>query len=237
MLLMSAIYKREVGSYFTSPVGYAVLAAFTFFSGIFFYVQCLYTGTTNMSGVFQSMFFIVLFIIPLLTMRSFADDRRNKTDQALLTAPVSIPSVVLSKFLSCLTIFGLCLLSFIIQGIAMTILAKADWSVIIGNVFGMLIMGASFISIGLFISSLTESSIVAGIVSFVVNVLISLFDTVGYTVKWAPLTNVLSALSFQGKYANFSIGLFSLADIVFFVTVTALFLFLTGRRVEKRRWA
>ena len=173
---MSAIFKRELGSYFTSPVGYAVLAAFMFFSGIFFYVQCLYTGTTNMSGVFQSMFFIVLFVIPLITMRSFADDRKNKTDQALLTAPVSVPSVVISKFLSSLCIFALCLLSFVIEGVALTVLAKADWSVIIGNVFGMLIMGSAFITIGLFISSLTESSIVAAIISFVVNVLISLVE-------------------------------------------------------------
>ena len=101
---MSAIYKREFMSYFTSPVGYAVLAAFMFFSGIFFYYQCLYTGTTSMSGVFQSMFLIVMFIIPLITMRSFADDRKNKTDQALLTAPVGIPAIVISKFLSALSI-------------------------------------------------------------------------------------------------------------------------------------
>ena len=233
---MSAIFKRELGSYFTSPVGYAVLAAFMFFSGIFFYVQCLYTGTTNMSGVFQSMFFIVLFVIPLITMRSFADDRKNKTDQALLTAPVSVPSVVISKFLSSLCIFALCLLSFVIEGVALTVLAKADWSVIIGNVFGMLIMGSAFITIGLFISSLTESSIVAAIISFVVNVLISLVDTIGYTIHWAPLNSVLSVLSFQGKYKNFALGLISLSDVVFFITVSCLFLFLTDRTVERRRW-
>ena len=74
---MSAIFKRELASYFTSPVGYVVLAAFMAFNGIFFYVQCLYTGQSSMYGVFQSMFFIVLFLIPLLTMRSFAEDRKS----------------------------------------------------------------------------------------------------------------------------------------------------------------
>ncbi len=234
---MSAIYKREFMSYFTSPVGYAVLAAFMFFSGIFFYYQCLYTGTTSMSGVFQSMFLIVMFIIPLITMRSFADDRKNKTDQALLTAPVGIPSIVISKFLSALSIFALCLCSFLIEGVALTILAKADWSVIIGNIFGMIILAASFISIGLFISSLTESSIVAAIVSFVVNVLISLLDTISYTAHIDVLTKITDAISFQGRYGNFALGQISLSDVVFFVTVTCLFLFLTDRVVERRRWA
>ena len=84
---MFAIFKRELASYFTSPVGYVVVAAFMLFNGIFFYVQCLYTGTSNLYGVFQSMFFIVLFLLPLLTMRLLAEDRRNKTDQVLLTSP------------------------------------------------------------------------------------------------------------------------------------------------------
>ena len=234
---MSAIYRRELGSYFTSPIGYAVLAAFMFFSGICFYVQCLYPGSVNMSPVFQSMFFIVLFVIPLITMRSFADDKKNKTDQALLTAPVSIPSVVLSKFLSSLTVFAFCLCSFIIEGIALSFMASPDWSVIIGNVFGMIIMGSSFVALGIFISSLTESSVVAAIVSFVINVLISLLDSIGYTVNWDWLTKVINVLSFQGKYNDFALGMVSLPNVVFFISVTCLFLFLTDRVIEKRRWA
>ena len=234
---MSAIYKREFQSYFISPIGYAVLAAFMFFSGIFFYVQCLYTGSVNMSPVFQSMFFIVLFVIPLITMRTFADDKKNKTDQALLTAPVGIPAVVISKFLSALSVFALCLCSFIIEGLALSFMAKPDWSVIIGNVFGMIIMGSSFVALGIFISSLTESAVVAAIVSFVINVLLSLLDTIGYTVNWEWLTYIINALSFQGKYNNFALGIVSLSDVVFFVSVTCLFLFLTDRVIEKRRWA
>ncbi len=234
---MSAIYKREFQSYFTSPIGYAVLAAFMFFSGIFFYIQCLYPGSVNMSPVFQSMFFIVLFVIPLITMRTFADDRKNKTDQALLTSPVSIPSVVISKFLSSLSVFALCLCSFIIEGIALSFMAKPDWSVIIGNVFGMIIMGSSFVAMGLFISSLTESSVVAAIVSFVINVLISLLDSIGYTINWEWLSNIINTLSFQGKYNDFALGMISLSNVVFFLSVTCIFLFLTDRVIEKRRWA
>lgn len=234
---MSAIFKRELSAYFTSPVGYVVIAAFMFFSGIFFYVQCLYAGTSNMYAVFQSMFFIVLFIIPLITMKLFADDRKHKTDQALLTSPVGIASVVTAKYLSALVIFLICLSSYIIEGVILSFMAQPDWSVIIGNVFGMLLLGSSFIAIGIFISSMTESVIIAAIASFVINVLICMVDTLASTVSWDFLKNILNAVSFQSKYSNFALGLISLSDVVFFVTVTILFLFFTDRVIEKRRWA
>ena len=217
---MSAIFKREFISYFTSPVGYAVLAAFTFFSGIFMWVYCMYPGTSNMSGVFQSMFFIVLFVIPLITMRLFAEDKKQKTDQALLTAPVGIPSIVTAKYLSALAMTGLCLSAFIIEGITLSFMSHPDWSVIIGNVFGMALLGSSFIAIGLFISSLTESVIVAGIVSFAVNVLISLLDTVASTIPADFIKDMFSSLSFQSRYSHFALGLFSLSDVLYFVTLT-----------------
>ncbi len=234
---MFAIFKRELASYFTSPVGYVVTAAFMVFNGIFFYVQCLYTGTSNMYGVFQSMFFIVLFLIPLLTMRLMAEDRKNKTDQALLTAPVGIPSIVFSKFLSAFVMLTICLSAYVIDGIILSMVASPDWSVIIGNIFGMLLMGATFIAIGVFISSLTESVIIAAIFSFAVNVFISMIDTIASTVSWRWLKDTLSVFSFQEKYGNFALGLISLSDVVFFVSLTALFLFLTDRVLDRRRWA
>lgn len=234
---MSAIFKREFQSYFTSPVGYAVLAAFMFFSGIFFWVQCLHVGTSNMSTVFQSMFFIVLFIIPLITMRLFAEDSKLKTDQALLTSPVSIPGIVSAKFFSALAMFVLCLCSFIIEGIALSFMTTPDWSVIIGNIFGMALLGAAFAAIGIFVSSLTESVIVAAIVSFAVNMLISLLDTIASTIPIDFLKNFISSLSFQSRYGHFALGLFSFADVIYFITITLVFLFLTDRVIERKRWA
>ncbi len=234
---MSAIFKRELCSYFTSPVGYAVLAVFMFFSGIFFWVQCLYVGTSNMSSVFQSMFFIVLFVIPLITMKLFAEDKKQKTEQALLTAPVSIAGIVFSKFLSALVMFSLCLCSYIIEGIALSFMAHPDWSVIIGNVFGMALLGSAFCAVGVFISSLTESVIVAAIASFAVNALISLFDTIASTIPVDFIKNFISSLSFQTRYGHFALGLFSLADVVYFISIAFIFLFLTERVIERKRWA
>lgn len=234
---MSAIYKRELKSYFTSPVGYAVLAAFAFFNGIFFYVQCLFIGTSNMSSVFNSMFSTVIFIIPLITMRLFAEDRKNKTDQALLTAPVSIPSIVAAKYLSALTLLALCLSVYLVDGLVLSFIAKPDWSVILGNIFGMLLTGSAFIAAGIFISSLTESVIVAAIVSFVVNVLITLVDTLSSTINNETASEIIRTISFQQKYSQFSLGVISFSDVLFFLSVTFFFLFITERVIERRRWA
>lgn len=234
---MWAILKRELSSYFSSPVGYIVTAAFMCFSGFFFYVQCINTGTSNMYSVFQSMFFIVLFVIPLITMRLFSEDKKYKTDQALLTAPVSIVSIVLAKYLSALIMLLICLSSYLIEGIVLTFIASPDWSVIFGNIFAMILMGSAFIAIGLFISSLTENIIVAAMGSFAVNVIISLIDSISSTVTVPFLKSALEALSFEAKYSNFALGIVSFSDVVYFISIAGLFLFFTDRVIEKRRWA
>ncbi len=234
---MYAIFRRELASYFTSPVGYVVAAAFMVFNGIFLYVNCLFAGTSNMSTVFQSMFFIILFIIPLITMRLFAEDRHNKTDQALLTSPVNVGSIVCAKFFSALLLFAVCLTAFVIDGIILAFVGSPDWGVIIGNILAMALMGSSFIAIGIFISSLTESVIIAAVVSFAVNMVISMVDSIASTIPWDSLKSLVASLSFQSRYANFSLGIVSFSDVVFFLSVTVLFLFLTDRIVDRRRWA
>ncbi len=234
---MTAIFKREFASYFASPVGYAVLAAFAFFNGIFMYVQCLFIGTSSLSNVFTSMFSTVLFIIPLITMRSFAEDRRNRTDQALLTSPVSIPSIVLAKYLSAAAMLLVCLSAYVIDGLVLSFISKPDWSVIIGNIFGILLSGSAFIAMGIFISSLTQSVIVAALVTFVVNVLITLIDTIATTTSNEAVNMIVNVLSFQEKYAQFALGVVSFSDVLFFISITFIFLFFTDRVIERRRWA
>ena len=234
---MFAILKRELSSYFSSPVGYVVIAAFMSFSGFFFYVQCLSTGTSNMYSVFQSMFFIVLFVIPLITMRLFSEDKKYKTDQALLTAPVSIPSIVIAKYLSALVMLLICLSSYIIEGLVLSFIASPDWSVIWGNVISMVLMGSSFIAIGLFISSLTENIVIAAVGSFAVNVVISMVDSISAMANTSFFKGILESLSFQTKFSNFALGIVSLSDVVFFISVAVIFLLFTDRVIERRRWA
>lgn len=234
---MYAIFRRELASYFTSPVGYVVTAAFMVFNGIFFYVQCLFTGTSSMTTVFQSMFFIMLFLIPLITMRLFAEDKHNRTNQALLTSPVGVASIVCAKFLSALVLLLICLLSYVVDGLILSFVGSPDWGIIIGNMAAIALMGSSFIAIGLLISSLTESVVIAAVLSFAANVLISMLDTIASTIPWDWMKSIVSSLSFQSRYNSFALGIVSFSDIVFFLSITVLFLFLTDRMIDRRRWA
>lgn len=234
---MSAIFKREFKAYFNSPVGYVVLAAFLFFSGIFFYVQSLYAGTSDMSGVFGNMFFILLFLIPLLTMRLLSEEKRNKTEQALLTSPISLFSIVGGKFLSALAVYGVCISVFVLQGVILSFASTPDWSVIIGNLLALLLLGSALISVGLFLSSLTESVVVAAVTAFVVNILLLLLDSFQALIPWDFAKNILDFIDFNSKYTQMTLGVFSLFDTVFFLSITALFLFFTVKVLEKRRFS
>ena len=154
----------------------------------------------------------------------------------MLTSPVSIPAIVTAKFLAALAMLLICLSSYIIEGITLSFIASPDWSVIFGNVLSMILMGSAFISIGLFISSMTENIIIAAISSFAVNVIISLIDSISSTVTVPFVKSMLESLSFQSKYSNFAIGIVSFSDVLFFISITLLFLFFTDRVIEKRRW-
>ena len=234
---MFAIFKRELAAYFNSPVGYVVAAAFMMFNGIFLYRACLSEGTSNMYSVFISMYVIVIFLIPLITMRLFSEDRKNRTDQALITSPVRISSIVIAKFLSALALLTICLMGYIVDGVILSFIGSPDWGVIVGNIFAMMLIGSALIAIGIFISSLTESIITAAVFSFAANILINLIETVSNTIPWEWLKNLLLAFSFQTRYSDFSLGIISFSAVVFFITVCGLFLFLTDRVIDRRRWA
>ena len=126
---------------------------------------------------------------------------------------------------------------FIVEGVALSFMTTPDWSVIIANIFGLMLLSAAFSAIGIFISSLTESVIVAAIVSFAVNVFISLLDTISATVPVDFLKNIVSSLSFQSRFGHFALGLFSFSDVIFFASVACFFLFLTDSVIDRKRWA
>ncbi len=234
---MAAIIKRELGSYFTSPIGYIYLAVFYIFAGIFFYANNLSANIADIEYTFQSLFTIVLFVIPLLTMKLLSDEKRQKTDQALLTSPISLGSIVLGKYFAALIMFALGVLITVVYAFVLSMYATVDWMVVLANLLGLLFMGGALISIGLFISSLTESQIVSAIASFALVLLLYLMDTFLSIIPFDWLKNLLSAISFYSHYTNFTYGIVNLVDIVFFVSMAAIFLFLTIRVIDKRRWS
>ena len=146
---MGAIYRREMGAFFTSGVAYVFLTVFFLLSGIFFYNGVILSGTTETSNMFGSMFIIVLFLIPILTMKLMSEEKKNRTDQGLLTAPVGLWSIVLGKYFSALTLFIIAESIVFVYSIILGYLGNIVWTTLLGNYFAMLFLGAGFIAIGI----------------------------------------------------------------------------------------
>lgn len=234
---MSAIIKRELSSYFNSAIGYIVLAVFYFFSGLFFYMYCLMSNTASMSYVFLSMLMIVVLTIPIITMRSFSEEKKQRTDQALLTAPVSITEIVLGKFLGAFLLYCLCNAIYVVYAIILACYTSPDWAVFLTTMLGMLLMGGALIAIDLFISALTESQIIAAVLSIGVGLLIYMLDSLAGMLSVDWITSLFHNLSFDAHFTNFINGIINLTSVLFFVSVIAVFLFLCVRVIEKRRWS
>lgn len=234
---MSAIIKRELSSYFNSAIGYIVLAVFYFFSGLFFYMYCLMSNTASMSYVFLSMLMIVVLTIPIITMRSFSEEKKQRTDQALLTAPVSITEIVLGKFLGAFLLYCLCNAIYVVYAIILACYTSPDWAVFLTTMLGMLLMGGALIAIDLFISALTESQIIAAVLSIGVGLLIYMLDSLAGMLSVDWITSLFHNISFDAHFTNFINGIINLTSVLFFVSVIAVFLFLCVRVIEKRRWS
>lgn len=234
---MFAIFKRELKAYFTSPLGYVFLAIFYAFSGLFFYIFSLSVGSTDISSVFLMMFIVLMVFVPLLTMRLLSEDKKQKTDQLILTAPVSLLSIVMGKFLAAYAIFAISVAVMPVYGFVMSTFATVSWLPIWGNTVGLLLLGGIFVSIGLFISSLTENQMIAAIGGFFINLMILLMNTLKSALPNGFLQDVLSSISVYSRYSEITNGIFSLSSLIFFVSVIFIFLFLTVRVLEKRRWA
>ena len=234
---MTAIIKRELSSYFNSAIGYIVLTVFYFFSGLFFYLYCLLSNSVSMNYVFLSMLMIVMLIIPIITMRSFSEEKKQKTDQALLTAPISLTEMVLGKFFGALILYGLCNAIFLVYAVILMFYATPDWAVLFCTLLGMLLMGGALIAIDLFISALTESQVIAAVISIGVGLFIYMIDSLTdiFDTEW--ITNILRSLSFDAHFTNFINGIVNVTSVVFFLSVIGIFLFLCVRVFDARRWS
>ena len=198
----------------------------------------LTSSSSYISSVFGTMFSFSMMIIPIITMRSMCDDQKNKTDQALLTAPVGVTAIVLGKFFACCFVYFVATtLGGILPAIVMSTFSTPSWGEIIGNYIGALLYGAAMISIGVFISSLTVSQIIAAIGTFIISVLLMYMDSLASVVSNEVLSTAIQWFSFNDRYSTFTQGMFSISSVIFFISVVAVFVFLTARKVESRRWS
>lgn len=233
---MFAIYKRELNAYYTSPIAYVVYAVAAFFGGVYFMGNVLMADTSDMTYVFLNMTSVVIILVPILTMKLFSEEKNKKTEQGLLTAPVNLLQIVMGKFLAAVTVYAVLMVLFIIYGIIISTYVTPSWITIFSNILGLFLFGMALISIGIFVSTLTESQIVAAIISIGAGLLICYIDSFASSIGIELIQTILSAISFTTPYQNFAVGIIKFSDVIFFLSVPVLFIFLAVRVLERRRW-
>lgn len=235
MRLIWTLWKKEMVVYFVSPLAYVFLATFLFLSGLFFYLGVTLTGEASMRVLLGNLAVTLLFVLPMLTMRHFAEERRQGTLELLLTAPIPLGSLVLAKWLASLS---LTLVMFVGTALFPAILAyygEPDWGVIATGYLGLSFVAAAFCAAGLFASSLTDDQVAAGLLGILLLLPFWLVGRAEALVpdEWADAVRPASILL---HLESFNRGVIDSADIAYFVALTAVFLFLTWRSVESRAW-
>ena len=233
---MRAIFKREFKSYFTSPMGYIILAIMLFFLGQSFF-SIMLADYGNLSYVFVLVNTYTMLIPPLITMRLFSEEKKQKSDQLLFTSPVSFFKIVMGKLLAAFSLFSLCYAITIVFQLIIATLTEVNLLMYLNSVFGTLLIGFALLSIGIFISSLTESQIIAAILGIITSLGIMMIDYLGSIFDISIITTICNYLSFVTRYNTFLSGILDFSNVIFFLSVAALFIFLTTRTLEKKRWA
>ena len=238
---MKAIYKREVASYFKSMTGYVFLFFVFLIVGIYFYAYNLLNGYPSMNVTFNSITFVFLLAVPVLTMRVLAEERRQKTDQLLITAPVSVAKIVLGKFFALLTVYLIPIGVICFYPLIMRIFGKISFAQNYTAIIGFFLLGAANIAVGLFISSLTENTIIAAVLTFVVMflsyIMSGLESFLPSSMSDGIVYHVLEAFNVDGHFQSFVDGTFEVTAVVYFISVMFVFVFLTMQSIKKRRWS
>jgi ABC-2 type transport system permease protein len=248
------IFKKEMRLYFSSPIAWVILTIFLFIAGYFFYsIFAFYTRASMQSmmnpamgrelnvtdsvlrPLFSNISVILLLLMPLVTMRLFAEERRSGTIELLLTYPVRDGAVLVGKYLAALALYGVMLALTLVYPALVLYFARVEWGVLLTGYLGLLLMGAAFLAVGLFASSLTENQIVASVTTFGV---LLIFWVLGWSADYAGGTvgRVLTHLSLLDHFDSFAKGVLDTKDIIYYLSFTTVALFLTLRSLEARRW-
>lgn len=236
---MSAIYKRELRAFFSSPIGYIFVAVFFAVNGALFNYMVLRSSDSGGIGTYyMTILFLFIIIVPLLTMKLFSDERRQHTEQLLLSAPVRLGAMVCGKFFAAYTVFaGTFLLSELLGMIPLYTYGSPNTALLMGNTVGILLIGAAFVAMGTFFSSLTESQLVSALVTMFFIALLLLVSMLNSYIDSAFVRTVLNWISIFSRFYDFSYGIFNFTSLFYYASIVFVFLFLTVRVYEKKRWA
>ena len=234
---MRAIYEKELKNYFLTPIGYIFASAFMAISALFFVFQTLTSGYAEIDTMLSYVNIICIFIVPVLTMQSFAEERGKRTDQLLLTSPVNISEIVMGKYFAALSVFLLTLVLSLVFPVILFIIGKPVLSETIGTYVGFIFIWSVFIAIGIYISSMTESQVVSAILTFVVLFVLYLVEMIAGSIRNEIAKTVLGWFSVFGRYEDFKNGIFNVSSIIYYISFVFVALFLTARNIERRRYS
>ncbi len=237
---MGAIYKKEMRAYFTTPIGYIFAAALLLVSAAAFSYTTLQQASRDTKTYFTLMIFVFIILVPVLTMKSFSEERRTKTEQMLLTSPVSLTGMVMAKFFAAMTMLMGTMLLTVIYYIPFA-MYKAEYSasgiaIIVGDMIALFLIGSAFVGIGLLVSSLTENQMVACVITIVVLLAFLVVSLGNSYINSYFIRSILSWISIFSRYGNFANGIFDFGAVVYYASITTVAIFLTVRVYEKRRW-
>ena len=246
-----AIADKELRSYFSSPIAYIIIGFFLLPFGVFFYLYLTAFVRQSLQGaqlggpmnvnqqviryVLQNASVIILFIMPMITMRTYSEEKRSGTIELLLTSPVTDVEIILGKFFGALGLYCAMLLVTLLYMAILFVYGQPEWRPLVAAYLGLLLMGGAFVSIGLLISSTTNNQIVAGIVSFVVFLLLWI---VGWFAESAGPTMgaITSYMSITEHFDDFSKGIIDTSHVIYYLSLITFGLFLTAKSVDTERW-
>ena len=234
---MLAIYKRELRSYFVSPIGYIFVAIFLIASGLLFSYCTLQAGAgSSVSAYFSTLMYMFIIVLPLLTMKLFSDEKKMRTEQLLLTSPVSLMGMVAAKFLAAYTVFAATYLTSCLDFILLYQYGTPNSAILLGSSMAILLAGAACIAVGVFISSLTENQLISALGTMAILVFFVLTSLLNGYIDNAVIRSVINWVSIMERFVNFTSGIFDFNAIVYYISISFVFLFLTVRVYDKRRW-
>lgn len=241
---MKAIYKREMFSYFTSPTGYLVLAFSLFVSG-FLFVKTnmnnitdagIAVFTSNLVQFFSLVTYVLLLLVPLITMHLWSEEKKNKTDQLLLTSSLPVSSIILGKYLACLSLFAINVVIMLIYPFTMSFYGTVVWTNVFMLYLGYFLLGSALLSVGLFVSTLTESQFVSAIITFVLVLTMFLFKVFTSTVNIGFIADIIEWFSLFSRFDAFVYGFIDISTIIYYLSFSGLFVFLSIVFIQKKRW-
>ncbi len=228
------IFRREFGSYFASPVAYIVISVFLAITGWFFFSVFFLYNQAELRNLFALLPFICAFVVPAVTMRLFSEEYNTGSFELLATLPVSLPDIVLGKFLAATAFTVVMLVPTLLYAVSITFLGDLDWGPVIGGYLGAILLNAAFVSIGLLASSLTRNQIVSFIIGMAVCVSLTLLDKMLFLVP-APLVGLFQFLGADAHFQTVARGIIDTRDILYFLSVCFVTLYGASLVIRERR--